>query len=162
MVRVADGFLDSLSAFGIDRVCNVRMELHSPVTVLMDPVFLKFCSAVTAEFCPQMVFAAAFTAMVAHFAGGHCNKQTTGSFNDLDVADDEFIVERHRAERLETIILISYKFDPDFADLHFDCLMIKLPSIVVNDSAFAVKLVLQSLLQLPKLIALAGLENIHG
>ena len=84
----------------------------------MDAVFGQFCSARTAEFCPQMIFPAAPAAMIAHFSGGHGNKQASCAFDDFDVPDDERVVEGHRAKSLQAVILVGHKFDSDFADFH--------------------------------------------
>jgi hypothetical protein len=86
------------TAVSIDRMCDIGMQFHSPLRIMMNTVFRKLGAAITAEFGSQVIFTAAAAAVVAHLAGGHGNKQPSGSFDDFDVPDDKLIIEGHRAK----------------------------------------------------------------
>jgi hypothetical protein len=117
---------------------DIRVQLHTPVRILFDAIFGQFAAAMIAKLCPEMIFAAAFAAVIGHFAGGHCHEQTACAFDNLDVADNKLIVQRHRTKGFQPVVLIGYHFDSDFADFHWSASQ-NLPSIVVNNSAYAVE-----------------------
>jgi hypothetical protein len=142
MEGLNNGFLNTFAAQSIDGVGDVGVQFHSAVLVLSGAIFGQLGSAVITKLGPKMIFSAAFAAMVAHFAGRHGDEKPSCALDDFDVADNEFIVERHRAKSLEPIILIGYKFNPDFADFH-GLPRINLPSIAADKLAQAVVVYLQ-------------------
>src|SRR5262245_13000769 len=65
-----------------------------------------------------MVLAAALAAAVRQFAAGHGHERPLGALDDLQVANDEGVVERDRAEGLEALVVVVHELDPDFGDDH--------------------------------------------
>ncbi len=68
MEGLDDRLLDFLAAAGVDGMSNIGMQLHASIHILPGPVFGEFPAAVVAELGPEMIFTAAFAAMIAHFA----------------------------------------------------------------------------------------------
>src|SRR5262245_47981231 len=65
-----------------------------------------------------MILAAALRTTVGQLAARHGHKRALGSFDDLQIANDEGIVERHRAEGLQTLVIVLDELDANFSDLH--------------------------------------------
>src|SRR5688500_4273124 len=102
--------LDGLTAFGVDGVGNVRVELEAPVAahavaiallVAQVPVFVQLGAAVVAEAGTEVVLVAAAWAVVGKLTRGHRQEEPVVAFDEFDVTDDEGVVERESAERLE-------------------------------------------------------------
>ena len=77
--------------------------------------------ALIAKFAPNLIFKAASRARQFQFSGRHCDEQSTGPMNHLDVPDDKRVVKGHRGVRLEFLILAFFQEDPNFRDLHRCC-----------------------------------------
>ena len=65
-----------------------------------------------------MVLAAALRAMGRQLAAGHGHERAVGAFDDLQVADHEAVVERDRAERLESLARLLHELDANLGDFH--------------------------------------------
>src|SRR5205823_8988755 len=81
-------------------------------------VLIQFGAALVAEAGAQVVLAAAGMAAVGQFAARHGHERPLGALDDLQVADDEGVVERDRAEGLEAFIVVFHELDADFGDNH--------------------------------------------
>ncbi len=118
--RLDDGILDDLATSAVDRVGNVSMQLHAPVGIASSAILVELGAALIAEPCPQVVLAAARTAPIGELAARHGHEGTFGSLNDFQIADDESVIERHRAEGLQALVLavVFHELDSDFGDDH--------------------------------------------
>src|SRR5579875_2709133 len=67
-----------------------------------------------------MVFATASGTTIRQLAAGHGYERAFGAFDDLQIADDESIVEGHRTERLQALVLIAvfHELNTVFGDDH--------------------------------------------
>src|SRR5205807_4146504 len=81
-------------------------------------VLVQFGAALVAKAGAQVVLAAAAMAAVGQLTAGHGHERPLGALDDLQVADDEGVVERDRAEGLETFVVVFHKLDADFGDNH--------------------------------------------
>ena len=90
--------------------------------------------ATVAVLGPEMILAAAFVAMIAHLPGRHRHKITARSLDHLDVADHEFVIERHRTERLQPIIPVLDQPDSNLRYFHVSASPKTLPSVVPHDN----------------------------
>jgi hypothetical protein len=134
---MGDPILYSLSTVGVNGVGDIGVKLHSTFHVLLGALVLQLRAAVIAVFGTEVILAAASFAVVAHFSRRHCDKEAIGTLDDLDIANNELVVEGHRAEGLEPLILILDHFDSNFGDLHSLASRKKLPSIVAYYNACA-------------------------
>lgn len=135
--RFDDAILNLFSTNRVDRMRDVGVQFHSPFDILFGSSFRQGRPAIVAEFGPQVIFAAAVIAVIAHLPRRHRHEQSAGPLNDLDVANDKVVVEGHRAEGLEAIVLVGDKLDSNFGDLHGSCLALLLPSVVVYRNTLA-------------------------
>jgi hypothetical protein len=83
-------------------------------------VIIEPAAAVVAEAGAEVILVAAARAVVTELARGHGEEEPVGAFDELHVADDESVVERQRAERLEPTRRIAAEVDTDFRQLHGD------------------------------------------
>src|SRR5438105_4696376 len=118
LVCLDDGGLDHLAAGGVDRVGDVGVELGPAVGAAGGAVLVEPAAALVAVPGPQVVLAATAGAAVRQLAAGHGNERALGAFDDLEVADDEAIVKRDRAEGEEAFVVVFHELDPDFGDDH--------------------------------------------
>src|SRR5262249_16247572 len=83
-------------------------------------VLVELAAALVAEAGAEVVLAAAAGAAVRQFAGGHGHERPLGALDDLQITDDEGVIERHRAERLQAFVLrvIFHELDTDFGADH--------------------------------------------
>src|SRR4029077_9267511 len=81
-------------------------------------VLVEFGPALVAEAGAQVVLRAALRAAVGQLAAGHRHERPLGALDDLQVADDEGIVERDRAEGLQALVVVLDELDANFRDLH--------------------------------------------
>ena len=104
----------------VDRVGDVGVQLDAAVGVAGGAILVELAAALVAEAGPQMVLAAAAVAAIRQLAAGHGHERALGAFDDLQVADDEGVVERHRAEGLQALVLVVvfHELDTDFGDDH--------------------------------------------
>ena len=67
-----------------------------------------------------MILASAMVASIGQLAAWHRHERTFRTLDDLQVANDICIVERHRAEGLQALVLvvIFHELDTDFGDDH--------------------------------------------
>ena len=65
-----------------------------------------------------MVLAAALGTMGREFATGHGHERPRRAFDDLQIADDEGIVQRDGAERLQALPRFFHELDADLGDFH--------------------------------------------
>jgi hypothetical protein len=84
--------LDPFAAIGVYGVGDVRVKLHPALHILLGTLVLKLGTAVVAVFCTEVVFPATPFAVVAHLAGWHGNKEAVGALDDLDIADNKFVI----------------------------------------------------------------------
>jgi hypothetical protein len=81
---------------------------------------IESSAAVVAEAGAEMIFVAAARAVIAKLARRHGEEEALGTFDELDVADDESVIEGERAKRLETPGGVAAEVDADFSQLHGD------------------------------------------
>src|SRR5204863_4426804 len=110
--------LDHLAAGRVDRVGDVRVQLGPAVGVTHRPVLVELVAATVAEPRPQVVLAAALAAPVGQLPARHGHERPLGALDDLQVAHDESIVERDRAEGLQPLVVLLDELDADFGDDH--------------------------------------------
>src|SRR5262249_17897444 len=115
-----DGTLDYFAAAGIDGMSNIGVQLDPAVGVAGGPVLIELATALIAVARPQMILAAATRAAVGELAAGHGHERAFCAFNGLEVAHDEGVVERDRAEGLEALVfvVVLHELDSDFGDHH--------------------------------------------
>jgi hypothetical protein len=65
-----------------------------------------------------VVLAAAVAAAVGELSGGHRDERPVRALDDLQVADDELVVERDRAEGLQLLVGVLDELHPDLRDVH--------------------------------------------
>src|SRR5262249_13657748 len=118
--RLQHGGLDHLAAGGVDRVGDVGVQLGAAVGVARRPVLVELAAALVAEARPEMVLATTLAATVGQFAAGHGHERALGALDDLEITDNEGVVERHRAEGLQALVLVAifHELDTDFGDNH--------------------------------------------
>ena len=112
-IRANDRVLNEFSRSTVDRVGNVGVELGAA-----GPIFIEAVTALITEPGPQVVFATTIPATVGELATGHGNEHATGAFDDFQITDNKSIVERNRAEREQTLVVLFAEFDADFRDDH--------------------------------------------
>ena len=56
--------------------------------------------------------------MRGQLAAGHGHERTVGALDDLQVADDEAVVERDRAECLKPFARLFHELDANLGDFH--------------------------------------------
>ena len=86
---------------------DVGVQLDAAVGVADGAVLVELAAALIAEAGPQMILAAAAGTAIGQLAAGHGHERALGPFDDLQIADDEGIVERDRAEGLQAVSLLS-------------------------------------------------------
>ena len=118
LVRLDHRRLDHLAAGRVDRVGDVRVQLGPAVGVAHRPVLVELVAATVAEPRPQVVLAAALAAPVGQLPARHGHERPLGALDDLQVAHDEGVVERDRAERQEPLVVLLAQLDANFRDLH--------------------------------------------
>src|SRR5262249_10480457 len=118
--RLEHSALDDLAAGGVDRVGDVGVELDPAVGVAGRPVLVELAATLVAEASPQGVLRATTGAAVGELPVGHGHRRAPGALDDLQVPDHKGVVEGHRAERLEALVLVAviHELDPDFGDDH--------------------------------------------
>lgn len=94
------------------------MQLGAAVGVAHGPVFVELVTTLVAVPGPQVVFASAAGAAIGELATGHRHKRALRPFDDLQIADREGVVERHRAEGLQPLVVFFNELDADFGDEH--------------------------------------------
>ena len=120
-VRGEHGALDLLPAHRVDRVGDVGVQLGAAVGVADGAVLVEAAAALVAEPAPQVVLGAAVPAAVGQLPRRHGHEEALGPLDDLQVADDEHVVERDAAERLQPLVaarVVFHELDADFGDLH--------------------------------------------
>ena len=129
-IALDDSILNHLSTGRIDRMGDVRIEFGSPVGIHGFAVMFEFGAAVIAVVGSQMILRAAQMAMGGELATGHRDKRTIDSFNDLQIADDECVVERDAAETLQAIVRVIHQLDANLGDFHGNPSVTRDPSIM--------------------------------
>src|SRR5262249_19526436 len=110
--------LDDRAAGGVDRMSDVGVELGPAVGVAGGAVLVELAAALVTEAGAQVVLAAAAGAAVGQLAAGHGHERPLGALDDLQVADDEGVVVRARAEGLRPLVVVFHQFDADLGDDH--------------------------------------------
>jgi hypothetical protein len=77
-----------------------------------------------------MILRTALMAMAGELAAGHRDEWAIGTVDDLQIADNEAIVERHGAKALQPIVGVHHELDADLSDFHGDCLRGSWPCFV--------------------------------
>jgi hypothetical protein len=113
-----DLLLNDLAKCGIDGVCNVPVHSELAGRVARDAGRWELGAALIAKSRAQVVFPSALGAMHRKFSRGHSDEQSVGSLDDLQVADDEFVVERDAANGLEPVARILNQFYANVRDIH--------------------------------------------
>src|SRR5262249_4030926 len=95
-------------------------QLGPAIHVAGGPVLVEFAAALVAVASPQVVLAATLLAAVGQLAGRHGHERALGAFDDLQIAHDEGVVERDRAEGLQALVLavVFHELNADFGDNH--------------------------------------------
>ena len=75
-------------------------------------------AALVAVAAAQVILAAALRAVGREFAAGHGHERAVGPLDDLQIADDEAVVERDRAERLQPLAGVFHELDANLGDFH--------------------------------------------
>ena len=83
---------------------DVGVELGPAFRVANRPVVALARSALIAVLGLQMVLRAALMAVARELAAGHCDERPVAAVDDLQIAHDETVVERDRAEGLQAVI----------------------------------------------------------
>src|SRR5205814_2703717 len=105
-------------AVGVDVAVAVAVAVPVAVAVLQVPALIEPAPAVVAVAGPQVVLFLASRAVVAQLARRHRQEQAVVPVDQLHVADDEGVVERQRAERLEAAAVLTAEVDPYFRQFH--------------------------------------------
>ena len=115
------GALDLLAAHRVDRVGDVGVELGAAVGVADRAVLVEPAAALVAEAAPEVVLGPAVAASVGQLAGRHGDEEALGPLDDLEITDDEHVVERDAAERLQPLVaarVVFHELDANFGDFH--------------------------------------------
>ncbi len=97
---------------------NIRVQLGPPLLVLDGLMLLQTPPTLRAVRRPKMVLGAAIGAVSGQLATGHRHKGAAGAFDDFQVTHDEAIVERNRAERLQSLAGLFHELDANLGDFH--------------------------------------------
>ncbi len=97
---------------------DIGVEFRAPILIADRAVFLQTSSAVVAVTAAEVVLRAAMGAVRRQFATGHRHKRTTGSFDDLQIANHEAIIDGDRAEGLQSIVGVFHQLDANLGDFH--------------------------------------------
>jgi hypothetical protein len=97
---------------------DVCVELCAPILVLHSSIVRQPQAALIAIGGLQMILAAALRAMGRQLAARHGHERAVSPFDDLQIANHEAIVERDRAERLESFPALFHQLDSHLSDLH--------------------------------------------
>src|SRR5919204_435285 len=81
-------------------------------------VLVQLVAALVAVAGPQVVLVAALAAAVRQLAAGHGHERAFGAFDDLQVAHDEGVVERDRAEGEQALVVVFHELNANFGDDH--------------------------------------------
>src|SRR4051812_43887940 len=105
-------------AVAVGMAVAVAVAVPVAVAVLQVPALIEPAPAVVAVAGPQVVLFLARRAVVAQLARRHRQEQAVVPVDQLDVPDDEGVVERQRAERLEAAAVLTTEVDPYFRQFH--------------------------------------------
>ena len=89
---VDDGSLNHLATGGVDGMGDIGVKLRSSMVVEVDFFAVLTLAAVVAEAGSQMILGIAVAAVSGQLAAGHGHKRPGGSFNDLEVTNDEAVI----------------------------------------------------------------------
>jgi hypothetical protein len=119
-----------MAAVGVDGVRDVSMQFGASgptVTICAIMVYLLIPlmaivvqprAARVAEPGPQVVLLVAAGAMVGEFSRRHGQEQSIATFDQLDIANDERVVESQGTERFEAASQVGAQTDADLGELH--------------------------------------------
>ena len=110
--------LDHLPAVRIDRVGDIGVELGPAFIVLRCLLVPLPNAALIAEGGPQMVLAAALRTVGRKLAAGHGHERPRCTFDDLQIANDESVVQRNRTESLQALSRFFHKLHAHLGDFH--------------------------------------------
>src|SRR4029077_7634683 len=110
--------LDVFAARRIDRMRDVRVQLGPAVGAAQRPILVELGAAIIAMARSQVILATAGGAAIGELAARHRHERALGAFDDLQIADDEAIVKRDRAEVLEPFVVVVHELDANFGDNH--------------------------------------------
>jgi hypothetical protein len=93
-------------------------RVHLVAAELLGPVFIEAGAAVVAEAGAEMVFLRAPSASVGELSRRHREEEPAGAIDEFDVTDNKGLIERERAERLETTLAHVAQIDANLRQLH--------------------------------------------
>jgi hypothetical protein len=99
-------------------VLAVDVDVAVPVAVLQVTGLVQAPPAIVAVPGAQVILFLAGRAVVAELPRRHRQEQPVVTVDQLDVADDEGVVERQRAERLQSAPALAAEVDPYFRQFH--------------------------------------------
>ncbi len=112
------GTLNLFACHGVDRVGDVGVQLGPPIVIPHGAVLIELGAALVAEPRPEVVLAGTFEAAIRELAARHRHENTLGTFDNLQVPDNEGIIEGDRAEREQPLAIRFAQLDADFRDDH--------------------------------------------
>ena len=101
MIGGDDFTLKLFAAGDVDRVSHVGMELYTTILLTRRAIFRQAGAAFIAKTGAEVVLGAALGTAVGKFPRRHGDEGAVGPFDDLEVTNDDGIVERDAAKRLE-------------------------------------------------------------
>jgi hypothetical protein len=108
MVGGKNFFLEFFAAHGVDGMGYVCVEFRAASFIPGAAVALEPRSAFVAVIGADVVFAAAFLALLREFAAGHGHKRPGRPFDDLEIPDHKVVAYRDAAKCLQLLRLIIH------------------------------------------------------
>src|SRR5204862_2141243 len=117
--------------------------LGPAIGVASGPILVELMATLIAVTGSQMVLGATLRAAIGELAAGHGHERSLAAFDDLQIANDEHVVKRDRAEGQQPFIVVFHELDANFGDLH-SCSPLLSVATFPPDSSLSVRSVLRS------------------
>ncbi len=102
---------------------DVGVELGATVGVVRHPIGGKCRAALVTVLGAEVIFRSAARAVAGQLAAGHRDKGAVSPFDNFEISHHKTVIERDRAERLESFARFFHKFDSHLGNFHdtFPC-----------------------------------------
>ena len=116
--RDQDRLLNGVARFLVDRVRDVGIEPGTTALVEVAALIAQPCAAIVAITAAHVVLPRARRATVTELAARHGHEEALAALDDLDVAHDEAVLDRHARESSQLVALALQELDPYLGDVH--------------------------------------------
>jgi hypothetical protein len=113
--------LDKLPAARVDRVSDIRVQLHATSDLSGVLLRKKLRATVITVAGSVMVFPATAQATLRQLSAGHGHKRPLRTLDHFQITNDEVVVDGYATEGSKLVVGYRHELDTNFGYLHHQC-----------------------------------------